>query len=87
MALPGPGWRHVIEKAAMLVVSQDDDAVLPEWAVANGVDDLRDKSLATLNVGRRMLIVFILDAQHAKVWVDESNSGQRRQPGLACKLP
>src|SRR5690242_18809264 len=39
MSLPGPWRSHVIVRAAMLVVSDKDDRVLPERAIAHRIHD------------------------------------------------
>jgi hypothetical protein len=49
---------NVIVVATMLVVSDDDDRILPERAATDGIYDLRDIGLPALDVGGRVLVVF-----------------------------
>ena len=49
---------NVIIVTTVLVVSNDDDRILPERAVADGIYDLRDIGLSALDVSGRVLVVF-----------------------------
>src|SRR5579871_2219307 len=77
MTLRSVRWSYVIVLPAVLVIRDQDDRVLPEWSVAHRVDYLREKRLAALNVGGRMLIILELNAKHAKVGIHKRHRGQR----------
>lgn len=51
----------MIVVAAVLVISNKDDRILPEGAVPYSIYYLRNKCLPPLDVRRRMLVIFILD--------------------------
>src|ERR1700719_657229 len=78
----GSGWRlGVIVESTMLIVKNKDNRVLPERPVADRVHDLRDMVLPTLDVSRRMLVVFQSVAFDSEVRVDERNLRQRAHAG------
>lgn len=60
---------------AVLIVGDEDNAVLPEGTVPHGVHDLRDEGLAALNIARRVLIVFRFDPEDAEVRINERDAG------------
>ena len=69
--------RNVIVVAAVFVIGNQDDRVFPVRAVANRVDHLRNEGLASLNVGRRMFVIFRSGAgKHAEIRIDEGNAWQ-----------
>src|SRR5215510_6647400 len=75
-SLPRPRWSNVIVRAAMLVVSNKDDRILPERPIAHCIYHLRDKRLSSLDIGRRMFIVLELDAKQTKVRINKRNRRQ-----------
>src|SRR5215472_13424445 len=82
-----PRRSYVIVRAAVLVIGNENDAVLPERAVANGIHYLRNKGLAALNVGGRMLVVFGLEStEQAKVGINKGDLRQRAHAGNTCNL-
>src|SRR5215467_1905841 len=70
-SLPRSRWGNVIVRATMLVVSDEDDGVLPERTIANRVHHLRNERLASLDIGGRMLVILELDAEQTKVRINK----------------
>ncbi len=55
-ALRRARWRHVIVVAAVLVISQEHDSVLPVRAISYRVDDLRDNILTRPDIEWRVFV-------------------------------
>src|SRR5262249_49095080 len=70
-SLPRSRRGNGIVSAAMLVVSDEDDRVLPEWPTAYRVHHLRNERLASLDIGGRMLVILELDAEQTKVRINK----------------
>src|SRR6266849_6046761 len=78
--------RYVIVIAAVLVISNEDDRILPERPVAHRVDDLRNERLPPLYICRRMLIVFELPSEQAEVGIHKCHLRQRTHARLSGSL-
>src|SRR5207302_9190083 len=78
--------RHVIVIAAVLVIGNEDDRILPQGPVAHGVHDLRNERLPSLYVRWRMLIVFELPSGQTEIGIDERHLRQRTYAGCSCSL-
>ncbi len=61
----------MIVEAAMLVVQDEDDRILPERPIANRIHDLRDVKLPALNVGGRVLVILKRVAFEAEIRIDK----------------
>src|SRR5579859_209045 len=82
--LPGARRFDVIVRTAMFIVGDKDDGVFPKGPVAHRVDHLGDKSLAALNVSRRMLVVFF--SKNSKIRINKRNFRQRTCDGISSRL-
>ncbi len=76
---------YVIVVAAMLVVGEEQNRVLPVGTFAQRVDDLGDEQLAFANVGWRMLVVFGHRAD-AESRFDERHRRQLSRGGIGKEL-
>ena len=79
------GRTDVVIETAVLIVGDEDDRILPVGAVADGIDDLGDVSLAALDVGGRMLVVFEGPAATSEVGIEEGDLRKRPRRSLGEK--
>src|SRR5207247_561668 len=67
----------MIVESAVIVVGNKYDRVLPIGSAANRIHYLRDKSLSSLYVGGRMLVIFQLYSEEAEIRIHEGDLRQR----------
>ena len=76
-ALMGCGRGHMVVKAAVLVIHDEDYRILPAYTVANRVDHLRNKCLSALDVGGRMFVVFGRFARQPEIGIHKRDFRKR----------
>src|SRR6202021_2658967 len=76
---------NVIVKPAVLIVGKKDDRILPVRTVPHRADHLRNISLASLDVGGWMLIVFGRGSGQAKIGIHKGNRRQGARRSLSKK--
>jgi hypothetical protein len=84
-ALASMGWTDMVIGTAVLIVGNENYRILPVGAIPNGIDHLRDVSLAAQDVGRRMFVIFKSPAAESKVGIDEGKLRKRPRRGLGKK--
>src|SRR5689334_7448309 len=69
----------MIVEAAMLVIRNKDDRILPVRPIANRVHDLRYISLSPLNIGGRMFVILCRPSFQPEIGIYKRHRRQRRK--------
>src|SRR5207247_9604122 len=69
-ALLGPRRFGMIVESAVIVVGNKYDRVFPIGSAADRIHYLRDKSLSSLYVGWRLLVIFTLYCDECEIGID-----------------
>lgn len=71
----------MVVAAAGLVISQDEQGLMPVPAVAQGLIDFADEDFPLMDAAGRVLIVGFCE----QAWLDEGITGQGPLPGIPVK--